>query len=328
MSRMRKSQIEFCGHACKDYVFSGLEGFPKRGKLTLGNGAVERAGGPGFAAALASAWYLGERGDCCFTGCFGEGNAADSLVEDAKAAGLSLRVKRSGAASVTAVLVETNGQRTFCHSRGANDKLTVTDLLQIPLAGRHLIHLGGWGLLGALEGNRQDRPPVEEFFAQARNADCRTSLDTVCLGKAAPGSKWRLLETLLMHMSYVFMSVDEAPYFTRLEKPQEVARCLIEYGADAVFVKAGSRGVWVMNAEWPKPFRIPAFCVPVVDTTGAGDVFCGVTLAELELNRHRDLALAAQRGAAAAAIVVSRGRGAYGTPTRQEVLKFIRARSR
>ena len=67
--------------------------------------------------------------------------------------------------------------------------------------------------------------------------------------------------------------------------------------------------------------RCPAFKVDAVDTTGAGDTFCGYFLAERILGASGDEAL--RWSSAASAIAVSRAGAAPSIPTRTEVEAFL-----
>jgi ribokinase len=66
--------------------------------------------------------------------------------------------------------------------------------------------------------------------------------------------------------------------------------------------KFGSRGSVVAEAEGERLIHVPAVAAEVVDTTGAGDAFCGGFLAGLAAGQ--DLALAAAMGTVSAAYVI------------------------
>ena len=67
--------------------------------------------------------------------------------------------------------------------------------------------------------------------------------------------------------------------------------------------------------------RVPAFSVPVVDTTGAGDAFCGCFAAALAENRSLSDAL--RRASAAGACAVTRAGAFSSLPTRDEVEQLL-----
>ncbi|MBW4043105.1 MAG: carbohydrate kinase family protein [Acidobacteria bacterium] len=74
-------------------------------------------------------------------------------------------------------------------------------------------------------------------------------------------------------------------------------------GPSIVVVKRAEAGCLVATREAPRPVVVPADAVVAVDSTGAGDAFCGAFAAEHL--RSRDPIEAAQAGAAAARVAVS-----------------------
>ncbi len=117
---------------------------------------------------------------------------------------------------------------------------------------------------------------------------------------------------LLPLCAVVVANAGEALEITGLRDPSEAARALAVGGVGVVTL--GAAGC-VLAA--PDPVVLPAERVPVVDTTGAGDVFCGVLAAGLVLGRSIGEAVAA--GQRAAGIAVGRA-GCYPAfPTRGEL---------
>ncbi|MEE6282921.1 PfkB family carbohydrate kinase [Georgenia sp. MJ170] len=88
----------------------------------------------------------------------------------------------------------------------------------------------------------------------------------------------------------------------------------------AVVITLGGDGSLVATRD-AEPVRIAAFPVAVVDTTGAGDTYCGVLAAELA----KGAALpAAARVAAAAGALATTARGAQeAVPTAQAVAQLV-----
>jgi sugar/nucleoside kinase (ribokinase family) len=67
---------------------------------------------------------------------------------------------------------------------------------------------------------------------------------------------------------------------TGVEDPLSAAKKLREAGAGTVVVKLGAEGCAVFSSG--EEFRVPAFEIEVLDTTGAGDCFAGAYLAALQ----------------------------------------------
>jgi len=78
---------------------------------------------------------------------------------------------------------------------------------------------------------------------------------------------------------------------------------LHEAGVDAVVITRGARGVDVSVRSTGRRWTRPPFTVEVVDTTGAGDAFCGALAARLALGDP--LAAAVEWGAAAGALATT-----------------------
>ena len=107
----------------------------------------------------------------------------------------------------------------------------------------------------------------------------------------------------------VFMpSAEEARQLLGHEDWDAAARTFAAWGPDLVVVKLGADGCLVHDRPGDRTFRVPAHPAAVVDTTGAGDSFCGGFLAAL-LGLGLDIETAARAGAVAASFAVE-GRGA------------------
>jgi len=98
---------------------------------------------------------------------------------------------------------------------------------------------------------------------------------------------------------------------TKLSK--NVKTVIITLGTKGVYCPSVSRNI------------LPAFKVEAVDTTGAGDAFCGALAAALAENQSLETAI--RFAQADAAISVTRPGTAPALPKRQEVEEFIKARA-
>jgi sugar/nucleoside kinase (ribokinase family) len=98
-------------------------------------------------------------------------------------------------------------------------------------------------------------------------------------------------------MDYLFVNLEEGAKLTGHTTADEIGDFFRKRGVPTVVVKTGARGCSVFSAAGK--FESPAFEVDVVDSTGAGDCFCGAFLAGL--CRGFDLHEAARLANAAAA---------------------------
>ncbi len=93
-----------------------------------------------------------------------------------------------------------------------------------------------------------------------------------------------------------------------------------KYPNASVVMTVGADGVLYDGEEGR--FQLPAFQVKAVDTTAAGDTFCGYFLAAVSAGKSVQTAL--QEALAASALAVSRTGAAPSVPTADEVREFLR----
>lgn len=101
---------------------------------------------------------------------------------------------------------------------------------------------------------------------------------------------------------------------------EKAAQILIDRGVEKVIITLGSKGAFVMSKE--EKVQVPAYQVDAVDTTAAGDTFCGayaVALAEEKSSKE-----CLEFASAAAAISVTRMGAQPSAPTRKEIDAFLK----
>ena len=94
---------------------------------------------------------------------------------------------------------------------------------------------------------------------------------------------------------------------------------LLECGVGAVVVTLGAQGVLVTTRE--ASYRVDPFAVAAVDTTAAGDAFCGALCAQLA--RGAPLAEAVRFGAAAGALAATVAGAVPSLPTRNAIERLV-----
>jgi sugar/nucleoside kinase (ribokinase family) len=182
-------------------------------------------------------------------------------------------IRRSVApTAATVVLVNARGDRRFLHRLGSSGEMFLepAGFEREIQPGMSHYHLASPFTLPRM------RAVNAELLCRARGRGLTTSLDT----------QWdwqgRWMEDLapcLPHVDVLFVNEDEARMLTGSAEPAEVARRLRGLGARTIVLKRGGVGCDVFAGE--TGFHSPAFSVPVVDTTGAGDCFAAGYLAAL-----------------------------------------------
>lgn len=117
----------------------------------------------------------------------------------------------------------------------------------------------------------------------------------------------------------VFCSEDGARLASGTEDITEAARFLLTLGPELVIITQGSRGAAAFRSQ--QICRVPAFQVPVVDSTGAGDCFHAAFLRGWLCNWPLEQCL--RSASAAAAIAVGHFGARGGLPTLAEVQTFL-----
>jgi ribokinase len=100
----------------------------------------------------------------------------------------------------------------------------------------------------------------------------------------------------------------------------QALKVLKNLGPEIVIITLGENGSFIQTPA--ETFKVPAFRVDAVDTTAAGDVYCGTLAAALteEKNLHEAVIMAS----AAAAISVTRMGAQPSAPYRNEIDEFIK----
>lgn len=206
----------------------------------------------------------------------GEDAPGSSCVRELQSAGVALAFEpmRNEATALTIALVNSKGERTFLHQPGVNRRALASVIDFAP----HLLQHGKpWHYHLA---NPFALPAFREYAAAslraARELGATTSLDT------GWDSKGRWLEDLgpcLSLLDILFVNDREAEHLTGKTAPMDMTSALHTLGIRRTVLKLGEQGCLVSDEDGCD--RVPAFVVPVADTTGAGDTFAGGMLAAL-----------------------------------------------
>lgn len=100
---------------------------------------------------------------------------------------------------------------------------------------------------------------------------------------------------------------------------EKMAEVLVGMGAKSVIITLGADGSYLYNGKDNGKF--PAYKVNAIDSTGAGDTFCGVLTAYLA--DAMDISEAIKFASAAAALSVQKLGAAPSVPDREEIDMFV-----
>ncbi len=295
------ARVVCVGHSALDYVF-GVAEFAPAGTKLRATRFRESGGGMAANAAVAVA-KLGGR--AAFCGVVGDEAAGGRMRAELEAAGVDVSAMRripGKASSVSAVIVDARGERLIVNFRGdaletppdatldtaveAADAVLV-DVRWMPGARAALAAGRARGVPTVLDADISDRAHLTALCALAGHA----LFSQQALAEFAPGA-----------------GTDSA------------LRTALGLGAEVAAVTCGEHGLHWLQRGAARSESLPAFPVPVRDTTGAGDAFHGAyALALAEGAPPRD----ALRFASAAAALKCAREGARSVPSRAEVTKLL-----
>lgn len=174
--------------------------------------------------------------------------------------------------SLTFALVRPDGTRHFLGQMGSNNQTLCLGDFDLDIVRRaKIVSYGSYLVLQGLDG-----AGITRIFTEARRAGAITVADV------ANDSFRQGREVVLQNLpliDYFIPSYVEAEYLTGEQDVAEMARFLLDRGANTVIIKNGEAGCYVANRQITQ--TVPAFCVEACDTTGAGDNFVGGFMAGL-----------------------------------------------
>jgi len=273
-------------------LIAQVDRLPLPGETVLGREVAQRPGGKGANQAVAAS-RLGA--DTVMFAAVGHDAFGEAVIAALQAHGVSARVARVAHATtgIAMVTVAANGENSIVVASGANHRLD-------PAAVD--------GELGAAcrPGDvlvLQLEVPTGTCLAAARTArGCGASV--VLNAAPPPRSGDPVFLDLLRHVDVLILNESEAEELARHANVPagdgwpDLADGLRKLGPGTVVITLGERGA--VAASPYGAHHQPAYRVEVVDTTGAGDAFCGAFAAAYA--QGRELSEALRRGCAAGAL--------------------------
>jgi len=299
-----QNKVVVIGSTNIDMVMN-LKSLPKHGE-TIGNGKFQiHYGGKGANQAVGAARAGAE---VTFVSCLGKDDFAESLVNNFEKDGIKtehITVLEHASTGTALIMVDEQAENCIGVAPEANGKLVPKHINQAKAA----IQSSDYVLL-QLEVPKETVEYAIHFTAR---------MNKKVILNPAPAVK--LSEDIYKQLNIIVLNESEAQFLanTSLNNEKKIASYFLRKGVKNVILTLGAKGAFIANAEIAK--RIPAFKVKAVDTTAAGDVFCGALAAAL--TAKSTLEEAATFASAASAIAVTRVGAQPSAPSKKDILDFL-----
>lgn len=302
LSGMRDPSVIVVGSANLDVVVP-VAHHPVTGETVMGGDHVLVPGGKGANQAVAAARQGAE---VAFVGRVGDDDAGRTLRASMNGAGVGtthLSVDAQAPSGIALIGVDADGDNTIIVSPGANARVRLSDIAGASddLANASVVLL-------------QLEVPIDVVTAAAN-----TATGTVILNPApAPSTNAALPRSLLNRVDVLVPNAIELAQLTGselIEDVEELAAVARGLGVETVVVTRGGAGALIVTAN--NVLVVPAPDITPVDTTGAGDSFCGALAAALASGAAINEAV--QQAVHAGAIAATRSGAQPSMPTAAEV---------
>lgn len=250
-----------------------------------------------------------------FLGSIGSDVWADPLIQDFRRFKVNTQYLKlaEGKTGTCVALVDTNGERKFYSYRGVNESSPPDCPPPAVMKQYACLHLSGYSFQ---EPN--SRTTARKLLQEAKNQGLLVSLDPAFLFAKEAGKD---LDELLARLDFFFPNQTEASLISGSDDPLKAARFLRDKGVKNVIVTLGSEGCLLLGEGIEKSISMDPLA-RVMDTTGAGDAFCGGFL--LGILNGFSLEQAGKLGCASAAHIITRMGAHENAPVLAELLSIMR----
>jgi ribokinase len=303
-----KKDILVIGSTNVDFLIRA-DRLPSFGETVTGGTFMQNFGGKGANQAVGAARA---GGNVTFVTCLGDDLYAGELLDSFAADGINTGFVQRDSSTATGsalIMLDNNGNNYISVAPGANSRLLPE---HVDRAADILKNTGMIVLQMEIPFSTN-----AHVFRLARKHGRKVLFN---LAPAGPFDHSVLKDTYAFIVNEV-----EASGVTGLNTGTDAeivaaASRLLEMGPSVAVITLGSRGCYIASPEYRQ--FIPAFKVKAVDTTAAGDVYCG-SLA-VALTEGKPLPEAVKFASAASAISVTRMGAQPSAPARDEIEEFLK----
>ena len=275
-------------------------------KINFGSDTASRVStSSGGAAGNVAAWLTRTDARSTIVSHVGDDPAGAAIVAEFDALGVNHGdlVIPGETSGVVVVLVDSSGERTMFPDKGANSRLTVTDLPD--LGAFQAVYVSGYALLNPLA-----RDGVLAMIEKIKADGLPIYFDPASVGSMKDVTD-KELHTWFSMMDILLLNEEESIYLTGSVDIERALNYLLDF-SQVVVIKRGSAGA-IAKARGFDSISLPAVAATVVDTTGAGDSFAAGFIASYSKNHDLTAALQAGGELAAGCVAIVGGRPRVGT---------------
>ncbi len=303
-----KNKIVVIGSSNVDLLMK-MDHLPEKGETVTDAEFFQVYGGKGANQAVAAARA---GGNVAFVNCVGEDAYTPQMVQNYKNDGIDTRfvfTEKGIASGHALIMIGGAGMNYLSVAPGANYKLTPAKI-------------------------DEAMPVIDEaamiVMQYEITAETIKYVIDIANRKGIP-VLWNCAPARAFDVSYIpkinilVLNEVEAGFLAGMQVENELdaevaAQKLVSIGVEKVIITLGSKGAFVMTKT--EKVSVPAYQVEAVDTTAAGDTFCGAFAVALVEGKPMKAAL--QFASAAAAISVTRMGAQPSAPTRGEIDAFLK----
>lgn len=279
---------------------------PRPGETVAGESLETYAGGKGANQAVAAA-RAGAR--VTFAGAVGDDAYGSARLADLEAAGVHVSLVQTiheSASGIAIIIVDDRGENQIVTAAGANDMVDTPELLSRLRGIEYDVALMTWEL------NFQTSQAVVGGLHPTRPLVLNTAPFDNSIHEIFPDERVIIVCNEVEASELLNREISAGSRF-------EAARDIQSLGCRAAILTLGEAGA--AGADSAHSWIVPGLASSVVDTTGAGDAFCGAFAAWIADGSTLDEATRA--GVAAGSYAVGRLGAQSSLPTRGEILRLM-----
>lgn len=300
-----KKKIVVIGSSNTDMVIHSKR-LPKPGETVLGGTFLTNFGGKGANQAMAVAKLGGDVSFICKVGNDTFGKEAITSFSKENIDTRYIQVSLDRPSGVALINVDSNGENYISVAPGANGDLSTEDIKNA----EEVIDKASIVLM-------QLETPLETIIYAAKLAKAKGALIVL---NPAPASSYKLSDDLLSNIDILIPNETEASIISGIHiidenSAKDAVKAISRKGIKTIIVTLGAKGALAYENE--EFIFIPANKVKAVDTTAAGDTFCGGLC--VALSEGKSLQESVRFASRASSICVTRIGAQQSIPYRKEL---------